>query len=360
MALLLDSGFTEEEIQRFVEILLSKYGKVTHRSGGMCGSVFFFDQGENAHPRYIAVKVPRAPSDNPAERHRRFLREIQIQHNTFSHEFVCHPFDYEIVFDTPVALYRATSGDLSKWIPQAGFSNAGRLSTLSYLCAALIHCRQRGVLNHQDLKPQNVLMRDYRSDFDGLPVEDVYTVPLLADFGLANMSLEHDRADGPKPYMSPEQWSENKANGASDVFSFGVIMYEVMTRGIHPIGERVSDWWPTPREGNSKKWLRDDHWKRWAKAGNAIAPNPQVSGDFERLVRDCMSPKPELRPSFEEVQGRLLRLLRSLDSRAYDQAAFRINYANSNAGTVDDWPYRNHRLERLLKLLEIDEAGIVG
>jgi eukaryotic-like serine/threonine-protein kinase len=268
--------------------------------------------------------------------------------NTFYHEFVCHLFDYEIVFDTPVALYRALDGDLSNWIPKTDFSDVGRISTLSYLCTALIHCRQRGVINHQDLKPQNVLMRDYRRDFDGLSGEDVYTIPLLADFGLANMSSEHDQPDGPKPYMSPEQWSEEKATGASDVFSFGVIMYEVMTRGIHPMGERVSDWWPIPREGNSKKWSRDELWRRWAAKGNVIAPNPQISGDLEHLVNDCMSPRPELRPSFDDVQERLLRLLHSLDSSTYKQAAFRINHANSTSRPVADWPCRNHRLERLL------------
>lgn len=47
MAFLLDSGFTEEKIQRLVEGSFSKYGKVDRRSGGMCGSIFFFDQGEN-------------------------------------------------------------------------------------------------------------------------------------------------------------------------------------------------------------------------------------------------------------------------------------------------------------------------
>ena len=148
--------------------------------------------------------------------------------------------------------------------------------------------------------------------------------------------------------MAPEQWSEGIAHGASDVFSFGVIMYEVMSRGIHPTGDRVSDWWPDPRGGNSKKWLRDDLWKRWAKDGNAVVPNAHISGEFDRLARDCMSPRPNVRPPFEEIQGRLLQILRTLDGNAYDQAIYRIDYANSNAGAVDDWPYRNHRLERLL------------
>lgn len=351
---LLDSNLTETDIQLLVGGIFTKYGKIDRCGGGMCGSVYFFDQGENVHPRWVAAKVPRAPAYDRIERNRRFLRELEIQHSTYYHEFVSHPFDYEIVYDTPVALYRAMNDDLSGWIYQEHFSDAGRLATLSYLCAALIHCRSRGVLCHQDLKPQNILMRDYRKDFRGLPEEDVYNVPLLADFGLANMGLEYNRPDGPKPYMAPEQWLDGIAEGASDVFSLGVIIYEVMTRGMHPVGHRVSDWWPEPRPGNSKKWQRDDFWKRWAKDGSPISPAVFVHDDLRRIVCDCMSPLPASLPSLQQIQADLLEVLRTVDRKAFEQATFRISYANSKTKSLDDWPYRNQRLDRLRMAFQSD------
>jgi serine/threonine protein kinase len=344
---LLDSDFSEDVIQDFVACAFHKYGKVRRRSAGMCGSVYFFDQGENVHPRWVAVKIPRTPKNDRSERNRRFLREMEIQHKTFSHEFVCYPFDYDIIYDTPAGLYRAMDGDLSNWIPDEKFSDVGRLSTLAYLCAALIHCRTRGVLCHQDLKPENILMRNYRPDFIGLPEADIFNIPRLADFGLANMGLDFQHPAGAKPYMAPEQWLTRMANGASDVFSFGVIIFEVMTRGMHPLGERTFEWWPKPLPGNSKKWLREEMWFRWAKDGNPVSSTLSGCDGVDEIARACMSSNPTDRPSFEEVQERLLGVLWGIDKEAFNQANFRISYANGQAGTNDDWPYRDRRLDRL-------------
>lgn len=357
---LLDSDFPEETIELLVGGAFLKHGQIDRRSGGMCGSVYFFDQGEHVYPRWIVVKIPRAPTGDRAERNRRFIRELEIQHRTYSHEFVCYPFDYDIVHDTPAALYRCSDGDLAGWIEQEGYSDVARLSTLAYLTAGLSHCRSRGVICHQDLKPQNVLMRNYWPDFVGLPDEDVFTVPLLADFGLANMWFDHQRPEGARPYMAPEQWLLKTVHGASDVFSLGVIIFEVMSRGMHPLGERTKDWWPTPAAGNSRKWLRDDVWKSWAKNGCPISHDATLSTEVLDIARDCMDPDPDARPSLGDVEGRLLEAIRLLDENAYLQARFRIDHANNQAGTIENWPYRNQRFDRLRAAMREEGAPAAG
>ncbi len=256
-----------------------------------------------------------------------------------------------MVLDTPAALYRATDGDLASWIPETGWTDVSRLSTLAYLASALIHCRSRGVRCHQDLKPHNVLMRDYRKNFQIDCDDDVFNVPLIADFGMANKWFDEEWAGGPRPYMAPEQFLEGKATGASDVFSLGVIIFEVMSRGMHPLGGRISDWWPVPKEGFSKKWLRDDLWTKWAERGNPISTDVALGEPIAEIVRDCLAQAPDARPSLAAVEARLMEALRSLDRRAHDQARFRIDYANSNVGTVDDWEWRNRRIERLRGLV---------
>jgi eukaryotic-like serine/threonine-protein kinase len=160
MLSLLDENNHQDFVQLILEVNLSKYGRITRHCNGMCGAVYFFDQGENVHPRFVAAKLPLIPTNDRAERNRRFLREIELQHSTFYHRFVCWPFDYKMVLDTPVALYSASDGDLSQWIPRQEWSTTSRLATLAYLCSALAHCRSRGIICHQDLKPQNVLMRN--------------------------------------------------------------------------------------------------------------------------------------------------------------------------------------------------------
>ena len=351
---LLDSDLSEEIIQTIVESTFAQHGRIERRSGGLCGLVYFFDQGENIHPRWIAVKIPRTPKSNRDERNRRFMREMEIQHRTYYHEFVCHPFDYDVVHDTPAILYRCANCDLAKWLQEDGHSDIARLATLAYLTTALAHCRSRGVLCHQDLKPQNVLMRNYRLDFRDLPDEDVFTIPLLADFGLANLWIDRQQSEGAKPYMAPEQWLTKKADGASDIFSLGVMIFEVMSRGIHPMGERTSDWWPEPNAGNSKKWLRDEVWEKWAKKGCPPSNMAAISDDVAKIVRSCMSSSPSDRPSLNEIQESLLHSLKALDERAYEQACFRISSANSQAQTTESWPYLNQRLERLRVLMRRD------
>ena len=349
MSYLLDSGLSEDEIQWHIEVLLSKHGRITHRAGGMCGQVYFFDQGENVHPRWIVAKIPRVPEADPEERNRRFLREIEIQHKTFYHRFVCWPFDYQIVHDTPVALYRAADADLSQWIPLTGFSTVSRLAFLAYLCAALAHCRSRGLENHQDLKPQNILVQDMGKRFSGLPDQNVFIMPLLADFGLANLWIENNIPQGARPYMAPEQWLHGVANGASDLFSLGVIIFEVMTKGHHPYGGITREWWPAPRE-NSKKWTKDDMWVKWAKNFCPVAPADFLVADAETIARACLSPDPMDRPSLSLVQAELLNILHKLDPEAAEQARFQIAHANASE-TSDEWPYRDHQLQRLIKHL---------
>jgi eukaryotic-like serine/threonine-protein kinase len=346
MQALLNLRSSEDHIQLIVESALSKYGRIAKRGGGMCGTVYFFDQGEDVHPRWVVAKVPRVPREERTERNRRFLREIEIQHRTFYHRFVCWPFDYEMVLDTPVALYRASDGDLAQWIPRPEFSPASRLAVLVYLCSALRHCRTRGVACHQDLKPQNILMRNVVSVLREASSSDVFEFPMLADFGLANAGIDFQNAEGARPYMAPEQWLQKVAIGESDVFALGVIIHEVMTAGSHPYGGVTREWWPEPAESTSKKWLRPETWEKWAKAGNPKVPTTFLVDGVEDIVHRCMAPDPADRPTIEQVAAHLIAVLKRHDHDAGEQVAFQAFHADHDL-TDEVWPYRDRQLERL-------------
>ena len=337
---------SEDDIQLVVEGSLHKHGLIGSRGGGMCGSVYFFDQGEGVHPRYVVAKVPRTPKNNRDERNRRFLREIEIQHRTHYHRFVCWPFDYRMVLDTPVALFRASDGDLAQWIPNPAFSAVSRLAVLIYLCSALIHCRKRGVECHQDLKPQNILMNRVEDRLREATGSDVFNFPLLADFGLANAGIDFQNPEGARPYMAPEQWLAGTATAESDVFALGVIIFEVMTQGSHPYGGITGEWWPEPVEGRSKKWLRPETWEKWAKAGNPIVSASFLVDGVEHLTHRCISPIPSDRPTLEQIQGNLLAVLATLDRTAAEQASFQAFNADHSVND-GEWPYRDAQLDRL-------------
>lgn len=107
-----------------------------------------------------------------------------------------------------------------------------RVRLLIRVCRAVQHAHERGVI-HRDLKPSNILVRS-----DG--------VPKVVDFGLArvfsvgprSLTLDHETsAGGTLAYMSPEQLLGDAIGPAADVYSLGVVLYELLT-GSQPFQTR--------------------------------------------------------------------------------------------------------------------------
>src|SRR5262249_45916278 len=105
-----------------------------------------------------------------------------------------------------------------------------RLTLFVQVCRAVQHAHQKGII-HRDLKPSNVLVTLY----DGRPV------PKVIDFGIAKATAqspaertlftEVGQVVGTLQYMSPEQAELNPLDidTRSDVYSLGVILYELLT-----------------------------------------------------------------------------------------------------------------------------------
>lgn len=105
----------------------------------------------------------------------------------------------------------------------------------SAICAALEEAHEKGIV-HRDLKPSNLMFNDKGH------------VKVL-DFGLAKRHelgadtdaplTETGMAIGTIPYMSPEQLNGAGLDGRSDLFSLGILLYEMLT-GVHPYGRKVN------------------------------------------------------------------------------------------------------------------------
>lgn len=169
-------------------------------------------------------------------------------------------------------------------------------------CLGLAEAHSRGVV-HRDLKPSNLFI-----DNDG------HTKVL--DFGLARSWDESSVVGrsatvgnmlvGTPHYAQPEQLETNTLTPAADVYSLGMVLYELLS-GFTPfvpdkiVGEVVDMWFGSPLQ-----WLR-------AHAQDAVIPlrsrvgEDELSDDLCSVVDQCLAKTPEQRPRDAAVLGEMLR-----------------------------------------------------
>jgi hypothetical protein len=190
--------------------------------------------------RTVALKVI-ASGIADAELRRRFLKEARAA-SSFSHPNVVtiHEVDTAGEIDF-IVMELITGRSLDKRIPPKGLPIDEAVSIGEQVASALAAAHAAGIV-HRDIKPANVV------------VTDSGHVKLL-DFGIAKQLAAAAGADaatltvadptmpgsvlGSVPYMSPEQAQGQAIDGRSDVFGFGVLLYETLT-GRRPFSGSTS------------------------------------------------------------------------------------------------------------------------
>ncbi|MFH1278633.1 MAG: protein kinase [Candidatus Eisenbacteria bacterium] len=150
----------------------------------------------------------------------RFEREAKAA-ATMSHENIVQIIDYGQAEEMwYIAMEYVGGWDLKKWIEKNGSPPVEVATLILYdLCAGLHHAHEHHII-HRDIKPANIMLAPTG-------------VPKIADFGLAKQTQEstvltvHDAMIGTVPYMSPEHATGQHVDERSDIFSLGVVAYEL-------------------------------------------------------------------------------------------------------------------------------------
>ncbi len=238
--------------------------------------------------RKVALKVFQEELLTPGEAVDRFRREAEYLAQ-FEHPNILPVYGAGQADDLHFfALRLVEGGTLGEWLvsrpsPRAVFG------VLRNVADALAYLHSRGGV-HRDLKPSNVLVER--------------GVGILADFGLARLLEDSTITQsgallGTPDYMAPEQWKRERATSASDVFSFGVILYEALT-GTHPLLDEASG----ERGAGRREAMRG----RLAKGQIAPMGARDVPAELDDVVRRCLAADPAER----YADGR--QLLRALDA----------------------------------------------
>ena len=236
--------------------------------------------------RFVALKTLSAEKLADPERKRRFVQEAKTA-SALNHPNIVHIYDIADADGVQfIAMEYVAGKTLDQWIGRKGLRLNEALKYAIQIADALAKAHSAGII-HRDLKPSNVMVTE-----NGL-------VKVL-DFGLAKLAetstgelgetatvrapegpnTEEGTIVGTIAYMSPEQAEGKKVDARSDIFSFGSVLYEMVT------GRRAF-------QGDSKLSTLSAILKDDPKPVSGIMPD--VPRDLEKIISHCLRKDPERR-----------------------------------------------------------------
>ena len=218
--------------------------------------------------RLVAIKILRAEFTKDEEFRRRFHAESQAV-AMLSHPNIVSVYDVSTTDEADYIVMELIDGiTLKQYMEKKGALNwKETLHFAIQIAKALEHAHSRGII-HRDIKPHNVMVLKNGS-------------VKVTDFGIARVMSESNtltkEALGSVHYISPEQAKGGRVDNRSDLYSLGVVMYE-MTTGR------------TPYDGDTPVAVAIQHINGTATVPSMI--NPNIPGGLEQIIVRAMSHNP--------------------------------------------------------------------
>ena len=189
-----------------------------HERIGQGGMGVVYRAFDTVLERVVALKLVQAPAELDAELRERFFREARAAGH-LSHPNIVTIYDLGEHDGRPyIAMEYLDGEDLQKRLARPErMSLRHRLDLAIEICQSIEYAHSRGIV-HRDLKPANIYLAESGS-------------AKILDFGLARLMTsqltQSNMLMGTLNYMAPEQVRGERADQRSDIFSMGVVLYEL-------------------------------------------------------------------------------------------------------------------------------------
>ncbi|MCY3782059.1 MAG: protein kinase [Chloroflexi bacterium] len=281
-------------------LLNQRYELVAQQGSG--GMSVIYRALDRSLGRMVAVKILRPNLTKDAE----LLEKFQQEARTFammSHPNIVTVHDVGSDGATHYIVMEMIEGDdLKKLIKTRGALPLDKALDLGIQICAALGFAHRSKLVHADVKPQNILINR-----DG--------VVKVTDFGIAQAltdTLPQTRSEvvwGSPHYFAPEQARGEKPTPASDVYSIGIVLFEMVTGRL-------------PFVGRTQRELALAHLQ--AEIPRAIELNPELPIELSNVIAKVMSKRPNDRYNHADQLGHILQQIRERRRSAPPQAAGRM------------------------------------
>ncbi|HCO22538.1 MAG TPA: hypothetical protein DIT97_05545, partial [Gimesia maris] len=226
--------------------------------------------------RKVALKLPQIDKHADPQFISRFYREARAAAN-LNHPNLCSVYDVDEIDGVHYITMEFIEGKSLAALIQSGqrFSQHEIALLIQQLSQALELAHQQGIV-HRDLKPANIMIRQ-----DGTPIITDFGLALMIQNEEATQITQHGQIMGSPSYMSPEQVDGDLEiiGSASDVYSLGVIMYELLA------GQR-------PFQGSTASILSQIMTKDPRPVRNI---QPDIDSRLDQICRKMMARLPEKR-----------------------------------------------------------------
>jgi predicted Ser/Thr protein kinase len=264
------SGYSLSE-GRFLpgRLLASRYRVIALLGKGGMGEVYRADDLTLGQPVALKFLPDEAARDEGLLE--RFKNEVRVARRV-SHPNVCRVYDVgEVEGHTFFTMEYVDGEDLASLLRRIGrLPQDKALDIARQLCAGLAAAHTKGVL-HRDLKPANIML-DGRGQV------------VITDFGLAGVADQIQGAEvrsGTPAYMAPEQLAGKEVSTRSDIYSLGLVLYEVFT------GKRAF----SEKSASSRRTGDDSTPSRPSTVVKDLDPI------VERVILRCLENEPSARPA---------------------------------------------------------------